>query len=124
MVHRKEQHVRPDPHARGASRYRRRDYQRRRQISVVHEVVLGEPDTREAEPLPLLDLLQALRVEPRVVPERGLLPEVVPEPEGRGVVVHEGASLFISLLPVSRSAGGEPGYLPWPPARGLPGPAF
>ncbi len=45
----------------------RRDHERGGQVAVVHEVVLREPGPREAEPLTLLDLLQALAVEGRVV---------------------------------------------------------
>ena len=66
--------------------------ERRGQVSVVHEVVLGEPDPRKAQPLGLFDLLQALGIEPRVVPERQPLPEVVPQPERRG-----GAVLYQSV---------------------------
>src|SRR3712207_5720049 len=107
MVHREEQHVSPDPDPLRARRYGCRDHERRRQIPVVYEVMLGEPDPRKAEPLTLLDLLQALGVEPGVVPERQLLPEVVPEPEGRsGTVCGQSASLASASGPSLHSARG------------------
>src|ERR687898_3234792 len=86
-MHRQQQDVRTYRHALRACRYGGRHDQRARQVSVVHEVVLREPDAPEPEPLGLLDLLEALRVEPRVVPERRSLPEVVPEPESRSSAV-------------------------------------
>src|SRR5919112_2808626 len=85
MMHRQEQHVGPDLHALRACRYGRRNYERTRQVAVVHEVVLREPDARVPQPFGLLDLLEALRIEPRVVAERRPLPEVIPESKGRNV---------------------------------------
>src|ERR687890_2503843 len=83
MVHRQEQHVGPDSHALRSRRYGCRNHERDRQVAVVHEVVLREPDARVPQPFGLLDLLEALRVEPRVVAERRPLPEVIPESKGR-----------------------------------------
>src|SRR5215211_8730317 len=86
-MHGQQKHVRPDGHGPGPGCYRGRGHERRGQVPVVYEMVLGEPDPRETQPLSLFDLLQTLGIEPRVVPERQLLPEVVPQPERRGSAV-------------------------------------
>src|SRR5918994_3597250 len=83
-MHRQQEHVRPDGHGSGSGRYRGGGHERRGQVPVVYEMVLGEPDPRKTQPLSLFDLLQTLSVEPRVVPEWQPLPEVVPQPERRG----------------------------------------
>ncbi len=62
MVHWQEQDVRPNRHALRARCDGRRNNQRARQVAVINEVVLREPDARVPEPLGLLNLLEALCV--------------------------------------------------------------
>jgi hypothetical protein len=92
-MHRQQEHVRPDAHSSGPGRYRGCGHERRGQVSIIYEMVLGDPGPRKTQPLSLFDLLQTLGIEPRVVPERQPLPEVVPQPERRsGVVPYQSVS--------------------------------
>src|SRR5215211_7592677 len=104
MVHRQEQHVGPDSHALRSRRYGCRNHERARQVAVVHEVVLRQPDARVPQPFGLLDLLEALRIEPRVVPKWWPLPEVIPESKGR-TVCSQAASSADAPAPVYTRRG-------------------
>ena len=81
------QYVRGHPQVDSASRTLGATSEAKRRIlsSACSWVIPG----RRAQGLSLLDLLQPLGVEPRVVPERQPLPEVVPESERRSVTGQE-----------------------------------
>ena len=62
-VQRREQHCGADPHPPGPGRDRRREREWLRQVAVVEQVVLGDPDGVAAESLGLLAHLQHEAVE-------------------------------------------------------------
>jgi hypothetical protein len=81
-VERHQEHTRRDADTLGPGRYRRRRREDRRKISVVDEVMLGQPNVIEAVVLAPGDLVENLAVEP----VGGLTPllrvsEIIPKAE-------------------------------------------
>src|SRR4029453_1222819 len=82
VVERQQADVRGEPHAPRPRRHGGRHRRPRRQVAVVHEVVLGEPHQVEAEAVEPGDLLEDLGVEPRRVEVgTGRVAEVVDDPD-------------------------------------------
>jgi hypothetical protein len=64
MIERQQADVRREPQPAGQGCHGARHGRPRRQVAVLHEVVLGEPHEVQAEPVQPDDLLENLRVEP------------------------------------------------------------
>jgi hypothetical protein len=89
VAERQQADVRREPHARCPRRHRAGHRRPRRQVAVLHEVVLGEPHEVEAEAVEPRDLVEDLRVEARCRDAGvGRIPEVVDDAQPEGKTGH------------------------------------